>query len=109
MRQPSVVVALVVGALLAGCGHSAEAARGAYLRTVAQRGVEAHDQLRSQGAGIDPTHCSQVYATLSRDHGLPSYNSGTASLGWHQQVEATFVDSCVAGQPLESLVGGEVW
>lgn len=105
MRRSPVLAALVVGVLLAGCGHSAEAERVAYLRAVGQRGVQAHDQLRSQGAGIDPPRCSQVYASLSRDHGLPLDHSGTASLGWYQQVEATFVDSCVAGQLLEALVG----
>lgn len=100
------MVALVVGTLLAGCGHSAEAERVAYLRAVGQRGVDAHHQLRSQGARIDPPRCSQVYASLSTDHRLPADNSGDDSVGWHQQGEATFVDSCVAGQLLESLVGG---
>jgi hypothetical protein len=100
-----VATLVVVGVLLAGCGHSAEDERVAYLRAVGQRGVKAHDQLRSQGAGTDPPRCSQAYASLSRDHGLPVDDSGTASLGWHQQVEATFVDSCVAGQLLEALVG----
>ena len=105
MRHSTTVTAVVVGLLLAGCGHSAEAERVSYLRAVGQRGVDAHHQLHAQGAHIDPPRCSQVYASLNTDHRLPADNSGTDSLGWRQQVEATFVDSCVAGQLLESLVG----
>ena len=98
------VVALVVGLLLTGCTDPDP--RGSYLREVAARGVDAHHQLHSQGTGIDPERCSQTFAGLSSHHGLPPDNTGPTSAGWRQQVEATFVDSCVSGQAMEALVGG---
>ncbi|MGH3841201.1 MAG: hypothetical protein ACRDS0_07135 [Pseudonocardiaceae bacterium] len=108
MRNPTAaVVAVVVGLLLTGCTDPDP--RGSYLREVAARGVDAHHQLHSQGAHIDhidPNRCSQTFAGLSSNHGLPPDDAGPTSAGWRQQVEATFVDSCVSGQAMEALIGG---
>lgn len=91
--------AVLVGLLsVSACASANYATRMAYLRKVANRGVETHNLLASQGAKIDAKRCTEAYHGL-RDDSHPTDESGQSSEAWLNQIQQFFVDSCVTGYP----------
>lgn len=70
----------------------------AYLRLIANRGVETHRLLASQGTTIDAKRCEAAYYAL-KTNPPDDIAGGGDSLEWKGQVRQFFVDSCVTGLP----------
>jgi hypothetical protein len=70
-----------------------------YLRKIANRGVETHNLLYSQGAHIDPKRCDAAYNGLQDNNPPGDTPTGGVSDAWAGQVRQFFVDSCVTGLP----------
>ena len=92
--------AAILAGLLAvsACASANYTTRMAYLRKVANRGVETHNLLASQGAKIDAKRCTEAYSGL-RDNSHPNDENGESSEAWLNQIQQFFVDSCVTGYP----------
>lgn len=98
--KPSIPATVVVASLLAvsACASASYTTRMAYLRKMANRGVETHNLLASQGAKIDAKRCTDAYNGL-RDNSHPNDENGESSDAWLNQIQQFFVDSCVTGYP----------
>jgi len=92
--------ALTATALTACSSGASYTERMNYLRKVANRGVETHNLLYSQGARIDPKRCGDAYDGLADDD-IPDDidDGGGTTPEWQSQVRQFFVDSCVTGLP----------
>ena len=97
MRAFPATLALLALLTAAGCSSASYTERMAYLRKVANRGVETHNLLAAQGAKIDAKRCDAAYDALDED--LPNDEGTGESIAWRAQVRQFFVDSCVTGLP----------
>ncbi|GAA3751629.1 hypothetical protein [Micromonospora maritima] len=93
------IAALAVAAALAGgtvgCGADMDYnQRADYLTKTGQRGAEAHERLKVQGAKVDKDRCEKVYVATVYDD-IPS--GGIADGGWRSEVKKTFVEACLSG------------
>src|SRR5262245_52486359 len=82
---------LVAVSLVAGCAGADYDERMTYLRTIALRGLEAHNLLRNQGTSVDDKSCRLALKGLIDD--IPDDIGGAeprASKEWTQLVEQTF-------------------
>ena len=99
MRTLPALTALTLILTVTACSSASYSERMAYLRKTANRGVETHNLLYSQGAEIDAKRCSAAYDGLGDDD-IPSDVTGSSpSREWLDQVRQFFVDSCVTGLP----------
>lgn len=101
MRYASSVAILSLSAVaLTGCGSGASySERMAYLRKIANRGVETHNFIVSQGAKISSNRCSDAYDALQDNKPPSDQGDGVTSSVWLAEVKQFFVDSCVSGLP----------
>jgi hypothetical protein len=72
--------------------------RMAYLRKIANRGVETHNLLASQGAQVTAKRCGDAFEGL-KDESPPIDTDPGPSKAWVDQIKQFFVDSCVTGYP----------
>lgn len=87
-------------AVLTGCSTSTYEERMAYLRKVANRGVDTYKLLYSQEAHIDKARCARAFEGSGADNDMPRDDAASGvSLEWRAQAEEFFVDSCVSGKP----------
>jgi hypothetical protein len=98
MRPTLTAAALAALLITSACTSASYHTRIAYLRKMADRGVETHNLLTSQGARIDAKRCGDAYEGL-KDNSPPADQGDTSSTAWLNQVKQFFVDSCVTGYP----------
>jgi len=98
----SAAVAVAVIGLITGCsGPASFADRMAYLKKIANQGVETHRLILSEGAVTSTKRCTDAYNGLQDNLNPPSdegYGMG-ASDAWMNQIQAFFVESCTTGLP----------
>jgi hypothetical protein len=92
------VLVASVGGLVAACSGASYADRLAYLKRMANEGVQTHRLLASQGAISTETRCTAAYKGL-QDFEPPDDTGAGPSPEWLDQVQAFFVQSCVSGLP----------
>lgn len=101
MTKLRLALAPVVAGVLAvsGCADMTYDERMEYLRHIAQRGVEVHVLIVSQGAEASVKRCQDAYGGTLKEE-LPNDRGGGPVTGeWAHEVETVFVDSCVSGKP----------
>jgi hypothetical protein len=93
-------VAAIIG-LISGCsGPASYAERMAYLKTMANEGVQTHQLIVSEGGVTTAKRCTDAYNGL-QDPNPPSdigYGSGPSD-AWASQIQAFFIESCATGLP----------
>ena len=92
----SIAAAILATMATAGCAASYEE-RIEFLKKTANRGVEVHRLIKSQGATPDRKRCEGAFEALN--DGIPSDGGMWASRVWVDQVRMAFVESCVSGLP----------
>jgi hypothetical protein len=93
--------AVIIG-LITGCsGPASFAERMAYLKTVANQGVQTHNLIVSEGGTTTAQRCTDAYSGLQDQQNAPDdvgYDAGP-SQDWLNQIQAFFVESCTTGLP----------
>ena len=97
----SAAAAAVIIGLITGCsGPASFADRMAYLKKMANEGVQTHNLIVSGGGVTTPNRCTDAYNGL-QDQNPPDdlgYDAGP-SQAWLDQIQAFFVESCATGLP----------
>lgn len=98
----SAAAAVAIIALITGCsGPASFADRMAYLKKIANQGVETHRFILSGGGVTNTKRCTDAYNGL-QDNLTPPSDQGEgmgASDAWMNQIQAFFVESCTTGLP----------
>jgi hypothetical protein len=98
-RRILTAIATSAAVALTACSTAASyQTRMAYLRKIANRGVETHNLLASQGAQITVKRCGDAFEGL-KDESPPTDTDPGPSKAWVDQIKQFFVDSCVTGYP----------
>lgn|SRR5512146_166867 len=91
--------AVIIG-LITGCsGPASFADRMAFLKKVANEGVQTHKLIISEGGLINEKRCTDAYGGLQDDSAPSDMWGGGESQDWQNQIQAFFVQSCVSGLP----------
>lgn len=73
----------------------------AYLKKVANEGVQTHNLIVSEGGTTDAKRCTDAYSGLQDQQDAPDdvgYDAGP-SQAWLNEIQAFFVESCATGLP----------
>ena len=100
MRKKIVTIpALVMGGVLAvaGCGTATQEQKYEHLRSVADKGADAHFVLVNENKETTREVCEQHYDLFT--DGVPQDTPTGPSMEWRQLSKDYFVDSCVKGEP----------
>jgi len=98
----SAAAAVAIIGFITGCsGPASFADRMAYLKKIADQGVETHRFILSGGGVTTTKRCTDAYNGLQDNLDPPSDQGGgvPASDAWMNQIEAFFVQSCTTGLP----------
>jgi hypothetical protein len=94
-----VILAITLGLLTACSDGASFADRMAYLKKMANEGVQTHQLIVSEGGTTAEKRCTDAYSGLQDNNPPGDQPMGGSSQGWLDQVQAFFVESCVTGLP----------
>ncbi|WP_433357916.1 hypothetical protein ACQP25_45290 (plasmid) [Microtetraspora malaysiensis] len=98
-KKITIAAAAAALTVIAGCSSSTYEERLAFLRKVANRGVDTYKLLYSQEARIDKARCERAFDGSGAADDAPPDSSGGRTPEWRGQVKEFFVDSCLSGKP----------
>ncbi|MET8833921.1 hypothetical protein ABZV78_08400 [Micromonospora sp. NPDC004540] len=101
-RYAAATLSLSLAALLTACTSGASHdEQMKYLDKMAQRGVEAHAVLKSQGGAGDPDKCEGIYGLYNGRHGndAPDVGSYDEKVALLEEGEGLFMNRCMNGAP----------
>ena len=95
----SLLLAAILGLVTACSDGASFADRMAYLKKMANEGVQTHQLVVSEGGTTTDKRCNDAYSGLQDNNPPGDQAMGGSSQGWLDQIQAFFVESCVTGLP----------